>query len=120
TAASWLPQPEGWGDYARDAQRGVPDSTLELYRTLLALRQEHALGEGGLEWVPAEGEAVLSFRNGPVTVVANTGTAQVPLPAGRVLVSSGPLAEGQLRGDTTVWLASEGWAGRTAPCAEPR
>lgn len=107
TEASWLPQPEGWGDYARDTQRGVPDSTLELYRELLALREEHALGEGALEWVDNDTSEVLSFRNGDVTIVANTGAAQVPLPPGRVLVASGPVAEGALPGDTTVWLAQD-------------
>ncbi len=105
SAASWLPQPDAWGDYARDAQHGVPGSTLELYRTLLTLRREHGLGSGSLEWLPQPGEAVLAFRNGDVTVVANTGGVPVALPAGRVLVSSGPVADDRIPGDTTVWLA---------------
>src|SRR5699024_7990140 len=41
---AWLPQPADWGELSREAQRGVEGSTLELYRTLLRLRQEHGLG----------------------------------------------------------------------------
>lgn len=107
SAASWLPQPESWGDYARDAQAGVPGSTLELYRSLLALRAEHELGSGELAWLPSDDHAVLVFRNGGVTVVANTGTAPTALPAGRVLASSGPVAADRIPGDTTVWLVTE-------------
>lgn len=105
--ASWLPQPESWREYARDAQAGIPGSTLELYRTLLALRREHGLGAGELAWLPSDDAEVLSFRNGSVVVVANTGAGEAPLPEGRVLASSGPVAEGRLPGDTTVWLATE-------------
>ena len=105
--SSWLPQPDSWREYARDAQAGIPGSTLELYRSLLALRREHALGAGELTWLPSDEPDVLTFRNGSVVVVANTGAGQATLPAGRVLVSSGPVAEGRLPGDTTVWLAAE-------------
>jgi alpha-glucosidase len=47
---------------------------------------------------------VVAFRNGAVTVIANTGEAVVPLPAGEVILSSEPLGAGVLPGDTTVWL----------------
>ena len=104
TGASWLPQPAGWGSYARDAQRGVEGSTLEFYRAALAARAAHGLGAGSVEWLPSQ-PGVLALRNGDVTVVANTGTTPVPLPAGEVLLTSGPLADGILPGDTTVWLA---------------
>ncbi|MGW9219427.1 hypothetical protein ACWGP2_24145, partial [Streptomyces sp. NPDC055699] len=36
---SWLPQPEGWGELSVEAQTGEPDSTLELYRSTLAVRR---------------------------------------------------------------------------------
>jgi alpha-glucosidase len=113
TGESWLPQPEGWGDYARDAQRGVPGSTLEFYREALALRREHALGAGPdagvpVAWGEGSGDVLVLVRGG-VTVVANAGAASVPLPAGEVLLASGPLgqdADGAavVPGDTTVWL----------------
>jgi alpha-glucosidase len=103
TGASWLPQPEVWGSYARDAQRGVPGSTLEFYVAALAARREHGLAAGDVEWLPADAD-VLAFRNGAVTVMANTGLTPVPLPDGEIVVASGPAGDGVLPGDTTVWL----------------
>ncbi len=103
TGASWLPQPPAWVSYARDTQRGVPASTLEFYRAALAARREHGLGSGGVEWLDS-GENVIAFRNGALTVVANAGATPVPLPAGEVVVASGPVGDGLLPGDTTVWL----------------
>jgi len=103
TGASWLPQPAAWPSYARDTQRGVPESTLEFYRAALAARREYGLGAGSIEWLDGGGH-VLAFRNGDLTVVANTGPTPVPLPAGEVVLSSGPVGEGLLPGDTTAWL----------------
>jgi len=37
-------------------------------------------------------------------VIANTGATPVALPAGRVVLASGPLGAERLPGDTTVWL----------------
>jgi alpha-glucosidase len=104
TDASWLPQPAQWASLARDAQRGIPGSTLSLYRDALRLRREHALGAGTLEWLPGFPESVVALRNGPVVVVANTGTVPVELPGGEVLLASDPL-DGRTRPhDTTAWL----------------
>ncbi len=106
TDASWLPQPAQWAALARDRQRGVAGSTLELYRSLLAARRAHSLAEGTLSWLPGYPPAVLAFRNGDVIVVANTGPDPVELPGGEVLLASGSLSGGGLPGDTTVWLAA--------------
>jgi alpha-glucosidase len=38
--------------------------------------------------------------------VTNFGADPVSLPAGEVLLSSGPLADGRVPSDTTVWLRS--------------
>jgi alpha-glucosidase len=102
---SWLPQPAYWREYARDAQLGVEGSTLELYRALLALRASHALGTGSLAWLDGYGPDVIAFTNGTVTVVANAGTDAVALPAGDILLASGPLGT-TLPPDTTVWVRS--------------
>ncbi|WP_309711958.1 alpha-amylase family glycosyl hydrolase [Pseudolysinimonas sp.] len=106
TGSSWLPQPAGWGSHARDTQRGIPDSTLEFYRTALAARREHGLGAGEIEWLDA-GPDVIALRNGGLTIVSNTGTTPVPLPVGDVVVASGPVSDGELPGDTTVWLRAD-------------
>ena len=108
----WLPQPASFARYAADRQVGVPGSTYELYRDLLALRSEHALGRGGLEWAaPHDPEAgILAFRNGPVLVVANMGAAPVKMPQGwRPAVSSrdDAVADGALEPDACVWMLAE-------------
>ena len=104
TGASWLPQPADWSVYARDAQTGAAGSTLELYRSVLALRETYDLGMGTVEWLEGYDAAVVAFRNGPVTVVSNTGAIAVELPLGTVLVASGDVEGGILPPDTTVWL----------------
>ena len=103
SGASWLPQPAGWAALSREAQEGVEGSTLELYRDLLRLRREHALGTGGIEWVDTDPD-VLSFRNGDVRVVVNFGADPVALPGGKVLVASAPLDDGRLPSDTAAWV----------------
>jgi alpha-glucosidase len=103
--ASWLPQPAAWASYARDAQEGVPDSTLTMYEEALAARRAHDLAFGELDWLSL-GDDVLAFRNGNVTVVANLGADPVPLPAGELLVASGALADGAVPQDVTVWVAT--------------
>jgi alpha-glucosidase len=47
----------------------------------------------------------VAYRNGDVTVVANMGSAPVPLPGGSALLASGPLTGDALPPNTTVWLA---------------
>ena len=106
SGASWLPQPAEWAALARDAQNGVAGSTLELYRTLLAERRARGLGAGSLEWIEGYGPDVVAFRNGNVTVIANTGSTPIALTSGIVIAASGPVADGELPGDTTVWLVN--------------
>ena len=103
---SWLPQPGLFAHLARDVQQGDPASTLELYREALALRAEHGLGTGGVEWLEGHGDDVVALRNGAVTVIANVGTAPVALPKGELLLASGPLDGLLLPADTAVWIAS--------------
>ncbi|MDN3494982.1 glycoside hydrolase family 13 protein [Planococcus sp. APC 4015] len=104
SGASWLPQPAEWAALARDAQVDVPGSTLSLYRSLLAARRAHGLGSGTLEWISGFGDAVVAFRNGNVTLIANLGDAAVTIPAGTVIAASGPLDGDALPTDTAVWL----------------
>ena len=101
---SWLPQPEDWAPYARDSQAGIPGSTLELYRSALALRRSRALGSGSVDWLKGYGKSVVAFRNGDVIVICNTGKVAVELPIGDILLSSEPITGGALPTDVTVWL----------------
>jgi alpha-glucosidase len=105
---AWLPQPAVYGELAVDRQVGVEGSTLELYRTLLRLRQDLRLGRGELSWTDL-GQDVLAFEvtaetGGSVRVVANLGAEPVALPAGEVIVASGDLEDGKLPVDRAVWL----------------
>lgn len=102
TGASWLPQPASWAEYAASAQAGVEGSTLEMYKTALRLRREHALGAGHLVWNGSV-EGVLDFTVGHVRVVVNMSDDEAVLPRGDLLLASGPVA-GALPRDTTVWL----------------
>jgi alpha-glucosidase len=107
SGASWLPQPAEWAVLARENQVGVEGSTLELYRTLLAERRTRSLGEGTLEWIDGFGPDAVAFRNGNVTVIANTGSAAIALPSGIVIAASGPVTDGRIPADTTVWLTQD-------------
>lgn len=106
TGESWLPQPAEFAAYARSSQEGDPTSTLTLYRAALAVRTEHELGTGGVEWLSGYDSSVVALRNRSVTIIANIGTTPVELPAGEVLLASGPLDGRVVPTDTTVWIAT--------------
>jgi alpha-glucosidase len=102
---SWLPQPASFRALARDQQTGVAGSTLELYRSLLALRASRGLGTGTLEWLSGYDADVVALKVDGVTVVANAGTTPVELPTeGTILVASSDVVGGVLEPDTTVWI----------------
>ncbi|MEU1334819.1 glycoside hydrolase family 13 protein [Streptomyces sp. NPDC005865] len=106
---SWLPQPVGWGELSVQAQTGDPGSTLELYRSALAVRRtEPGLGAGtAVEWLDAP-EGVLAFaREGFVCTVNTTGEpVRIPAP-GKVLlaVEEAEVVDGTvvLPADSTLW-----------------
>ena len=108
-----LPQPAWFADVAASVQDGDPGSTLTFYRTALDARHRLQQGEE-LDWVDAgDPQVVHVARHEGWHSVTNFGTADVALPAGTVLVASGPLAEGvdgaaRLPGETTVWLDPRG------------
>jgi alpha-glucosidase len=101
TGETWLPQPDAWRTLARDVQSGVPSSTLEMYRTALAARAAHALGDGVIEWLDL-GDGTLAFDNGDIRIISNVTGDPVPL-EGTVIVASGPVTD-TVTADTTVWL----------------
>ncbi|GAA1364281.1 glycoside hydrolase family 13 protein [Streptomyces beijiangensis] len=108
---SWLPQPATWSGLSVEAQTGDPDSTLELYRSALAVRrQQPGLGAGeSVEWHDAP-EGVLVFaREGFVCTVNTTGAGvRLPTPGRTLLASAEVTVEGDefvLPADSTVWWA---------------
>ncbi|MCF3119478.1 glycoside hydrolase family 13 protein [Streptomyces arenae] len=113
---SWLPQPADWKDMSVAAQTGDPTSTLEFYRSALAVRRSHpALGAGrDLAWLPAP-EGVLAFRRttaeGSFVCTVNLTGRPVAVPTpGTLLLASADVVPGpeetELAADSTVWWAA--------------
>jgi alpha-glucosidase len=104
---AWLPQPPVFASYAVEAQDGVEGSTLELYRTALALRRRLLDGED-LTWATESAPGVLDLtRTDNWRCVTNLSATPVELPPGEVLLSSAPLEEDDRLGpDTTAWLGN--------------
>jgi len=101
----WLPQPEVYGSLSVEAQTGRVGSTLEMYRTALALRAEHFTDDEAFEWIDVPGDA-LGFRRGSGAIcVVNFGDEPVALPDGEVVLASTPVDDGHLPADATAWLA---------------
>ena len=98
-----LPQPDWFGSYAVSLEEADPHSMLNLYRRALTLRRQLFVGTD-LAWVDSGPSALLFERGGGIRCVTNFGAEPIALPAGEVLLSSAPLADGRLPGDTTVWL----------------
>ena len=99
----WIPQPAEWAELTVEAQAADPGSTLAFYRAALAARREFSETAGETIEMVDLGPDLLCFRRGPVTVLVNCGAEPVDLPAGEVLMSSGPVG-GTLPPDTAVWL----------------
>ncbi|MFI9359930.1 glycoside hydrolase family 13 protein [Kitasatospora sp. NPDC053057] len=108
---SWLPQPAEWAELSVEAQTGDPSSTLELYRSALAVRRARPdLGAGTeVEWLDSP-EGTLAFRRGSFVCTVNTTGEPVRIAApGRLLLASTELVvdggETVLAPDTTGWWA---------------
>ncbi|TYP87630.1 glycoside hydrolase family 13 protein [Blastococcus xanthinilyticus] len=102
---TWLPMPEGWGPLTAEAQRARDDSMLSLYRAALALRaSSSALTGEDLEWLQAPDGCVAFRRPGGLVCLLNLSGALVPVPEGRVLLSSAPVDGGSLPDDAAIWL----------------
>ncbi|MDQ4037887.1 MAG: glycoside hydrolase family 13 protein [Actinomycetota bacterium] len=116
---SWLPPPEGWGGLTVQAQREDSGSTLNLYRRALRIRRtwrdRPAMSPGaGVRWLGLPASALGFVRQDGVICVVNAGSAPISLPAGDLLLTSGPLTSLTAREDnglalppdTAAWLTS--------------
>ncbi len=102
---AWLPQSSWWGSYSVEAQEKDSESTLNLYRSALAIRQkEDGLGDGPMKWIDA-GSNVLAFtRPGNFACFVNFG-AEISLPSGaEVILATTPIINGVLPQDAALWL----------------
>ena len=99
-----LPQPAWYSEVSVEAQENDPSSTLNLYRSALALRK--ALYQSDeITWLEL-GESVVAFDRGGWVSVTNFSDSSVELPAGEVLLTSAPLDGNKLPGNSTAWLRS--------------
>jgi alpha-glucosidase len=106
--STWLPMPPDWASLTVAAQAADPSSTLSFYREALALRQKlPTLRDGEFAWRTAPPDCLSYTRGGEFTVLLNGGSTSVPLPAGELLLASGPVLvshPGQLPPDTAVLM----------------
>jgi alpha-glucosidase len=101
---TWLPMPDDWAALTVAAQRKDPTSTWSFYRDALRARRRYGDAGDDVE-VVRDRSTVLELRRGPLAVVCNCGRRPVRLPAGEVVIASGPVADGLLPPDTAAWLA---------------
>jgi alpha-glucosidase len=102
---TWLPMPAYWAPVTVEAEQTDPDSTLSLYKRMLQLRkQTAALQSEEFVWVDAAEDCIAYRRGDSLLVMANFGEEATALPTGKVLLSSGPVVDGQLPANTAVWL----------------
>ncbi|MEV6317179.1 glycoside hydrolase family 13 protein [Streptomyces sp. NPDC051776] len=106
--ASWLPQPATWRELSVEAQSGDPRSTLELYRSALALRRRlPGLGDGTMAWLEAP-DGVLAVSRPGFVCTLNTLDSEVELPVpGRPVLATAALhftgGSVHIPADTCVW-----------------
>ncbi|MGZ4519652.1 MAG: glycoside hydrolase family 13 protein [Mycobacteriaceae bacterium] len=106
TPDTWLPMPNEWAELTVDAQLEDSGSMLSLYRQALELRAELVEAGTELEWYGApEGCVAFRRKGGHLVCALNTSEVAVSLPPGTALISSAPLADGQLPPNAAVWLA---------------
>ncbi|WP_253769541.1 glycoside hydrolase family 13 protein [Goodfellowiella coeruleoviolacea] len=103
---AWLPMPAEWAALTVEAQIEDPNSMLSLYRQALEIRKSSPGFTGTeLEWYGAPPGCFAFRRKGGGLICAlNTSAVSVPLPAGAVVLSSGPMDGDLLPPDTAVWL----------------
>lgn len=101
---SWLPQPSDWGDVSVEAQTGDTTSTLEMYRQALAIRRKRFIEDETIEWLDEQADVVTFRRGAGVVCMVNIGVEPCEMPAGELLIASGPVEGSFLPPDTAAWV----------------
>jgi len=102
--APHLPQPKEYAAYAVDVQDKDPKSTLNLYRSALALRHQLQCAEE-LEWLGNDPNVIHFKRPNGWEVLVNFADSPVPVPSDRkVVVASADLVDGAVPKDTAIWV----------------
>jgi alpha-glucosidase len=88
-----------------EIQENPTESMLNYYRKAIAMRKELCVNEE-IEFVDAP-KGVIGFKRGVNwSVFTNFNETPVALPSGKVLISSAPIANGQIPASATVWLSN--------------
>jgi alpha-glucosidase len=105
---AWLPQPPEWAQLTVDRQARDPSSTLNLYRSALAIRRRKAaLRQAALRWLDSAGDVLAFARGEGFACLVNLGSEAAALPPdSSVLLASDDLVDGRLPADTAVWLTT--------------
>lgn len=106
-----LPQPLWYKDFAADVEAADPKSMLSLYREALRIRQNDLTATGAHACTMLDaGDDVIAYSRAmsdgrTFMSYTNFGAADLPLPQGEILLSSGELHDGMLPQDASVWIA---------------
>jgi len=102
---TWLPIPPEWSGSTVDRKLADADSTLSFFRRALELRKDRREFDGtSISCLPCAADGLMFARDGGLICALNTGDRPMPLPAGELLLASGPVSDGHLPPDTAAWL----------------
>lgn len=110
---AWLPQPDWFAGFTVASQESDPDSTLSLYRRLIARRREFFPANAPLEFLELPAPDTFAFRRGAGICVINFGTALVQIPREwkiRQAMSSDQNVEGDAHivpSNSAAWILTE-------------
>lgn len=99
-----VPQPRWFSDYAVARQETDPASTLALFRRAVTLRNSIPRTDDFI-WVETNEPHVVHFRRAQGwQCLTNFGPGPARIPEGTLMLSSAPITDRELAGNTTVWL----------------
>ena len=114
-----LPQPKWFKDFAVDVESDDPQSMLNFYRRVLALRHRLQTADTSCRWLDCDApsglndgadgqpDGVIAYaRENGWACVTNFASKPAALPGGEVLLTSAPLTDdGLLPQDASAWLS---------------
>lgn len=105
-ADTWLPSPAEYASLTVEHELDDPDSTLNLVRTAIELRQQFTSPtDTEISWYGAPTDCLAFRRDGSGLVCAlNLGGTPIDLPPGKVVLSSAATDDGKLPANAAAWL----------------
>ncbi len=98
TGKPWLPLNQSWQKLTVENEKADPQSSLNLFREALALRAEHLVNKGDVQWLEsplhgAKRKDLLVFKRGAVTVAMNLSelAQEVSIEGQVIMLSAGSL-----------------------------